>query len=130
MQTDLGDRTRRLDRATYSKGKSSRTLKKSKNDAKIVGRSLCEGPFMITRQHQTGKIFLDNQISTMCEWTRSFWGTDCRRAPKSLSSPQAPPPFLVAPSTGSLCDRECDWEAPISPYLASKHKWESSTASF
>ena len=29
-----------------------------------------------------------------------------------------------------LCDRECDWEAPISPYLASKPRWESSTASF
>ena len=26
--------------------------------------------------------------------------------------------------------RECDWEASISPYLASKHRWESSTASF
>ena len=29
-----------------------------------------------------------------------------------------------------LCDRECDWETPISPYLASKHRWESSTALF
>ena len=27
--------------------------------------------------------------SIMCKWTRPFWGTDCRRAPKSLSSAQA-----------------------------------------
>ena len=29
-----------------------------------------------------------------------------------------------------LCDSECDWKAPISPYLASKNRWESLTASF
>ena len=29
--------------------------------------------------------------STMCKWTRPDWGTDCRRAPKSLSSAQAAP---------------------------------------
>ena len=29
--------------------------------------------------------------SIMCKWTRPFWGTDCRRAPKSLSSDQAAP---------------------------------------
>ena len=27
--------------------------------------------------------------SIMCKWTRPFWGTDCRRSPKSLSSAQA-----------------------------------------
>ena len=29
--------------------------------------------------------------NSMCKWTRLFWGTDCRRAPKSLSSAQATP---------------------------------------
>ena len=38
--------------------------------------------------------------------------------------------FTPSTAIGPLCDRECDWEAPISPYLASKHRWESSTASF
>ena len=33
--------------------------------------------------------------SIMCKWTRPFWGTDCRRAPKSLSSAQAAPFFAV-----------------------------------
>ena len=28
----------------------------------------------------------------MCKWTRPFWGTDCWRAPTSLSSAQAAPP--------------------------------------
>ena len=32
-----------------------------------------------------------NPPSTMCKWTRPFWGTDCRRAPKSLSLTQAAP---------------------------------------
>ena len=30
-------------------------------------------------------------LSIMCKWTRPLWGTDCRRAPKSLSSAQAAP---------------------------------------
>ena len=38
--------------------------------------------------------------------------------------------FTPSTTIGPLCDRECDWEAPTSPFLASKHKWESSTASF
>ena len=29
--------------------------------------------------------------STMCKWMRLFWGTDCRRSPKSVSSAQAAP---------------------------------------
>ena len=28
-------------------------------------------------------------LPIMCKWTRPFWGTDCRRSPKSLSSAQA-----------------------------------------
>ena len=27
------------------------------------------------------------QISIMCKWMRPFWGTDCRRSPKSRASP-------------------------------------------
>ena len=46
-----------------------------------------------TGKHYTinseGKRF--NASSVMCKWTRPFWGTDCRRAPKSLFSAQTAP---------------------------------------
>ena len=29
-------------------------------------------------------------LSIMCKWTRPFWGTDCWRAPESLSSARQP----------------------------------------
>ena len=34
---------------------------------------------------------LNPHLSIMCKWTRPFWATDCRRAPKGLSSAQAAP---------------------------------------
>ena len=43
-------------------------------------------------QVQTGKAPSrqgERHLSTICKWTRPFWGTDCRRSPKSLSSAQA-----------------------------------------
>ena len=33
--------------------------------------------------------FFWSRISIICKWRRLFWGTDCQRSPKSLSSAQA-----------------------------------------
>ena len=38
--------------------------------------------------------------SIMCKWTRPFWGTDCRRAPKASSRPRQP--LFAAPAWREL----------------------------
>ena len=58
--------------------------------------------------------FVDNKISIIivCKWTQPFWGTDCRRAPKSLSSAQAAP--FAAPTLRELesaCRVSIFWDA-------------------
>ena len=59
-----------------------------RGDGRVRGSSghLCRGPH-----------------SRMCKWMRPFWGTDCRRARKSLSSAQAAPLC----SAGIETAREC-----------------------
>ena len=54
---------------------------------------LVRGPSLWGRKHinkipgQSRELFVYVFVfSMMCKWTRPFWGTDCRRAPKSLSS--------------------------------------------
>ena len=51
--------------------------------------------------------------SIMCKWTRPFWGTDCRRAPKSLSSAPRQPLFAVPAlrELESACRVSILWDA-------------------
>ena len=62
----------------------------------ILNRAHGEGGFglegAISCDAPNSPIGLQRKVSIMCKWTRPFWGTDCRRAPKSLSSAQAAPP--------------------------------------
>ena len=44
--------------------------------------------------------------STMCKWTRPFWGTDCRRAPKASKTFRPRQPPFTAPA---LRDLESAW---------------------
>ena len=61
----------------------------------VFQKCLSETPFKPDRVSfctpQKRLVIYDRRLSKMCKWTRPFWGTDCRRAPKSLSSAQAVP---------------------------------------
>ena len=39
----------------------------------------------------------------MCKWTRPFWGTDCRRSPKSLSSARAASLYSLSIERAQKC---------------------------
>ena len=81
-----------------------------------------------------GKLKYPPVYSIMCKWTRPFWGTDCRRAPKSLSSAQAAslcsagierarkccilkPPALQSKGKRIMTDRPCLPPPPTPPPL-------------
>ena len=58
-------------------------------------------PLKKKTEHHESEMARPNTVSestvsnfTMCKWTRPFWATDCRRAPKSLASAQAAPPLF------------------------------------
>ena len=57
----------------------------------LSDRPFCNVPFTIEKMltSQTRPPRNPEIKSTMCKWTRPFWGTGCRRSPKSLSSAQA-----------------------------------------